>query len=123
MGNSKQKYLYVSEPQNDFIFSIVCEELGFFGAAVIILLFAALVVRGLIIASRCKDKFGSLLVIGVVAQIGLQVVFNILVITDTLPNTGIALPFFSYGGTAIFMLLLEIGVVLSVSRKTNQQKV
>lgn len=85
--------------------------------------FAALVVRGLIIASRCKDKFGSLLVIGVVAQIGLQVVFNILVITDTLPNTGIALPFFSYGGTAIFMLLLEIGVVLSVSRKTNQQKV
>jgi Bacterial cell division membrane protein len=123
LGNSKQKYLYVSEPQNDFIFSIVCEELGFFGAAVIILLFAALVVRGLIIASRCKDKFGSLLVIGVVAQIGLQVVFNILVITDTLPNTGIALPFFSYGGTAIFMLLLEIGVVLSVSRKTNQQKV
>ena len=123
LGNSKQKYLYVSEPQNDFIFSIVCEELGFFGAAVIILLFAALVVRGLIIASRCKDKFGSLLVIGVVAQIGLQVVFNILVITDTLPNTGIALPFFSYGCTAIFMLLLEIGVVLSVSRKTNQQKV
>lgn len=123
LGNSKQKYLYVSEPQNDFIFSIVCEELGFFGAAIIIALFAALVIRGLIIASRCKDKFGSLLVIGVVAQIGLQVVLNILVVTDTLPNTGFALPFFSYGGTAIFMLLFEIGVVLSVSRKTNQQKV
>lgn len=123
LGNSKQKYLYVSEPQNDFIFSIVCEELGLFGAAIIIVLFAALVIRGLIIASRCKDKFGSLLIIGVVAQIGLQVVLNILVVTDTLPNTGFALPFFSYGGTAIFMLLFEIGVVLSVSRKTNQQKV
>ncbi len=123
LGNSKQKYLYVSEPQNDFIFSIVCEELGFFGAAIIIALFAALVIRGLIIASRCKDKFGSLLIIGVVAQIGLQVVLNILVVTDSLPNTGFALPFFSYGGTAIFMLLFEIGVVLSVSRKTNQQKV
>lgn len=123
LGNSKQKYLYVSEPQNDFIFSIVCEELGFLGAAIIIALFAALVIRGLIIASRCKDKFGSLLIIGVVAQIGLQVVLNILVVTDTLPNTGFAFPFFSYGGTAIFMLLFEIGVVLSVSRKTNQQKV
>lgn len=123
LGNSKQKYLYVSEPQNDFIFSIVCEELGFLGAAIIIALFAALVIRGLIIASRCKDKFGTLLIIGVVAQIGLQVVLNILVVTDTLPNTGFALPFFSYGGTAIFMLLFEIGVVLSVSRKTNQQKV
>lgn len=123
LGNSKQKYLYVSEPQNDFIFSIVCEELGFLGAAIIIALFAALVIRGLIIASRCKDKFGSLLIIGVVAQIGLQVVLNILVITDTLPNTGFAFPFFSYGGTAIFMLLFEIGVVLSISRKTNQQKV
>lgn len=123
LGNSKQKYLYVSEPQNDFIFSIVCEELGFLGAAIIIVLFAALVIRGLIIASRCKDKFGSLLIIGIVAQIGLQVVLNILVVTDTLPNTGFAFPFFSYGGTAIFMLLFEIGVVLSVSRKTNQQKV
>lgn len=123
LGNSKQKYLYVSEPQNDFIFSIVCEELGFLGAAIIIALFAALVIRGLIIASRCKDKFGSLIIIGIVAQIGLQVVLNILVVTDTLPNTGFAFPFFSYGGTAIFMLLFEIGVVLSVSRKTNQQKV
>ena len=123
LGNSKQKYLYVSEPQNDFIFSIVCEELGFLGAAIIIALFAALVIRGLIIASRCKDKFGSLLIIGVVAQIGLQVVLNILVVTDTLPNTGFAFPFFSYGGTAIFMLLFEIGVVLSISRKTNHQKV
>lgn len=123
LGNSKQKFLYVSEPQNDFIFSIVCEELGFVRVACIIALFGALVIRGLVIAARCKDKFGSLLVVGVVAQIGLQVVFNILVVTDTLPNTGIALPFFSYGGTAIFMLLVEVGVVLSVSRKVNQQKI
>lgn len=123
LGNSKQKYLYVSEPQNDFIFSIVCEELGFVGAALIILLFGALVVRGFMIAARCKDRFGSLLVIGVVAQIGIQVIFNIMVVTDTFPNTGIALPFFSYGGTAMLMLLFEIGVVLSVSRKSNQQKV
>ncbi|MGN1329214.1 MAG: FtsW/RodA/SpoVE family cell cycle protein [Eubacterium sp.] len=123
LGNSKQKYLYVSEPQNDFIFSIVCEELGFLGAALIIVLFGALVVRGFMIAARCKDRFGSLLVIGVVAQIGIQVIFNIMVVTDTFPNTGIALPFFSYGGTAMLMLLFEIGVVLSVSRKSNQQKV
>lgn len=123
LGNSKQKYLYVSEPHNDFIFSIVCEELGFAGAAIIIILFAALVVRGLIIASRCHDKFGSLLTIGIVSQIGIQVAFNIMVVTDMFPNTGIALPFFSYGGTAILMLLGQIGVVLSVSRKSNQKKV
>lgn len=123
LGNSKQKYLYVSEPQNDFIFSIVCEELGFVGAAVIIILFVALVVRGFVIASRCHDKFGSLLIIGVVSQIGLQVALNIMVVTDTIPNTGIALPFFSYGGTAMLMLLFEIGVVLSVSRKSSQKKI
>lgn len=123
LGNSKQKYLYVSEPQNDFIFSIVCEELGFIGAALIIALFAALVIRGFIIASRCHDKFGALIVIGIVAQIGIQVVLNIMVVTDTIPNTGIALPFFSYGGTAMMMLLFEIGVVLSISRKSSQKKV
>ncbi len=123
LGNSKQKYLYVSEPQNDFIFSIVCEELGFIGAAVIIILFVALVIRGFIISSRCHDKFGSLLVIGIVAQIGVQVALNIMVVTDTIPNTGISLPFFSYGGTALMMLLFEIGVVLSVSRKSSQKKV
>ena len=94
---------------------------GFFGAAIIIVLFAALVIRGLIIASRCKDKFGSLLIIGVVAQIGLQVVLNILVVTDTLPNTGFALPFFSYGGTALLMQLFEAGVVLAVSRQNDNK--
>ena len=121
LGNSKQKYLYVSEPQNDFIFSIVCEELGFLGAAIIIALFAALVIRGLIIASRCKDKFGSLLIIGVVAQIGLQVVLNILVVTDTLPNTGFAFPFFSYGGTALLIQLFEVGLILSISRQNDNK--
>ncbi len=123
LGNSKQKYLYVSEPQNDFIFSIVCEELGFVGAAIIIALFAALVIRGFIIAGRCHDKFGALIVIGIVAQVGIQVGLNIMVVTDTIPNTGISLPFFSYGGTAIMMLLFEIGVVLAISRKSSQKKV
>ena len=123
LGNSKQKYMYVSEPQNDFIFSIVCEELGFIGATLIIILFAALVIRGFVIAARTQDKFASLLVIGVMAQIGIQVGLNILVVTDTIPNTGIALPFFSYGGTSLFILLFEIGVVLSVSRKSSQQRV
>ncbi len=123
LGNSKQKYLYVSEPQNDFIFSIVCEELGFVGAILIIVLFAALIVRGFIIALRTTDRFASLTVIGIVAQVGVQVAFNILVVTDTIPNTGIALPFFSYGGTALLMLLFEMGVVLGISRKSNQKKV
>ncbi len=123
LGNSKQKYLYVSEPQNDFIFSIVCEELGFLGAAIIIILFAALVIRGFYIASKCHDKFAALIVIGIVSQIGIQVGLNILVVTDTLPNTGIALPFFSYGGTSLMMLLFEIGVVLAISRKSSQEKV
>ena len=121
LGNSKQKYLYVSEPQNDFIFSIVCEELGFVGAAFIILLFGLLVWRGVDIAKKCPNRFGSLLVLGIMAQIGFQVVLNIMVVTDTIPNTGIALPFFSYGGTALILLLGEIGVVLSVSRKNNQR--
>ncbi len=123
LGNSKQKYMYVSEPQNDFIFSIVCEELGFIGATLIIILFAALVIRGFVIAARCQDRFASLLVIGIMAQIGIQVGLNILVVTDSIPNTGIALPFFSYGGTSLFILLFEIGVVLSVSRKSSQQRV
>ncbi len=123
LGNSKQKYLYVSEPQNDFIFAIVCEELGFVGAGIIIFLFALLFIRGIKIAMKTNDKFASLLVIGIVAQVAIQTIFNIMVVTDTIPNTGIALPFFSYGGTALLMLMFEMGVVLSVSRKTNQKKV
>ena len=122
IGNSKQKYLYVSEPQNDFIFAIVCEELGFIGAAIIVTLFVLLVWRGFVIAMRSPDKFGALLVIGLVFQVGLQTALNIAVVTDTIPNTGISLPFFSYGGTALTMLLLEMGVVLGVSRYSNMRK-
>ena len=123
LGNSKQKYMYVSEPQNDFIFSIVCEELGFIGALIIIILFLLLVLRGIQISMKARDKMGSYIALGITAQIGLQTAFNILVITDSIPNTGIALPFFSYGGTALLMLLFEAGVMLSISRKANQRKV
>ena len=122
LGNSRQKYLYIPEPQNDFIFAIVCEELGFVGAAIIIILFALLVWRGFVIASKAKDKFGAMLVIGVVSQIGLQTILNIAVVTKTVPNTGIPLPFFSYGGSALLILLAEIGVVLNVSRHSSMQK-
>lgn len=122
-GNSRQKFLYVSEPQNDFIFAIVCEELGFFGATLIICGFVYMIWRGLQISIKAPDKFGSLLVVGIVAQIGIQVLLNVAVVTDTIPNTGIALPFFSSGGTALLMLLFEIGVVLAVSRQANLKKV
>ncbi len=122
IGNSKQKYLYVSEPQNDFVFSIVCEELGFIGAALIILLFALLLWRGFVIAMRSPDQFGSLLAIGLVFQVGMQAALNIAVVTDSIPNTGISLPFFSAGGTALVMLLLQMGVVLGISRYASVQK-
>ena len=121
LGNSRQKHSFLPEPQNDFIFSIVCEELGFIGALLIIVLFALLVWRGFYIGMRAPDKFGSLLAIGLTAQVGIQVVFNLAVVTNTFPNTGISLPFFSYGGTSLVMLLMQMGVVLSVSRQTKQR--
>ena len=105
LGESKQKYLYISEPQNDFIFSIVAEELGFIGCLVIIILFAILVWRGVLIAIKAPDTFGSLLATGIVSLVAIQVVLNIAVVTSSIPNTGIPLPFFSYGGTALFILL------------------
>ena len=119
LGNSRQKYLYVPEPQNDFIFSILCEELGFAGAALVILLFLALFLRGMSIAVRARDKFGALLVVGFVTQVILQAVLNIAVVSNTIPNTGISLPFFSSGGTSLMMLLGEMGIVLSVSRQAD----
>lgn len=122
LGNSKQKHLYVSEPQNDFIFAIVCEELGFIRAAGIILLYVLLVARGVKIGLRAKDRFGAMLSMGIVFQVGLQTALNIAVVTDALPNTGISLPFFSYGGTSLMMLLFEMGVVLSVSRYSRLEK-
>ena len=123
LGNSRQKYLYIPEPQNDFIFPVVCEELGFIGASAILLIFALLVARGFMIAMRCKDKFGSLLAAGCVTHIGLQVLLNIAVVTNTIPNTGISLPFFSYGGTALMMTLGEMGIVLAVSKKSSIKKI
>ncbi|WP_294498144.1 putative peptidoglycan glycosyltransferase FtsW [uncultured Gemmiger sp.] len=119
LGNSRQKYLYVPEPQNDFIFSILCEELGFVGAAVVIGLFLLLLLRGMSIAVRARDRFGALLAVGFVVQVILQAVLNIAVVTNTIPNTGISLPFFSSGGTSLMMLLGEMGVVLSVSRQAD----
>ena len=120
LGNSRQKYLYVPEPQNDFIFSILCEELGFIGAALVMVLFLLLLVRGMTIAARAADRFGALLVVGFVVQVVMQAALNIAVVTNTIPNTGISLPFFSSGGTSLMMLLGEMGIVLSVSRTGSQ---
>lgn len=122
IGNSRQKHLYLPEPHNDFIFSVICEELGFIGALLVIFLFIALLLRGLYIAYTAKDKFGSMLVVGIMVQVILQAVLNIGVVTNTIPNTGISLPFFSYGGTSLLMLLGEMGVVLSVSREGSGRK-
>ncbi len=122
LGKSRQKYLWVPEPHNDFIFSIVCEELGIIGAIIIILLFCALVWRGFTIAIKAKDKFGCLMAVGLTFQVGLQAILNILVVTNTIPNTGISLPFFSYGGTALVLLLAQMGIMLSISRDAGLQK-
>ena len=122
LGNSMQKQLYIPEPQNDFIFPVICEELGFVGAAAVIILFAVLIARGCRIALKSRSYFGALLVMGIMIQVGIQVIFNIFVVTDIFPNTGISLPFFSYGGTALVVLLAQMGVVLSVSRDSNIEK-
>nr|WP_325231441.1 putative lipid II flippase FtsW [uncultured Oscillibacter sp.] len=117
LGKSRQKFLFLPEEHNDFIFAIICEELGLIGASVIMLLFAALILRGYWIALHARDRFGSLLVIGVTTLIAMQTFLNIGVVTGLLPTTGISLPFFSYGGTALSIQLAEMGVVLSVSRQ------
>lgn len=123
LGQSHQKYLWLPEPQNDFIFAIVCEELGFIGALAVIALFVLLVWRGIKISLRAKDKFGMLLGVGLSLQVGIQTALNIMVVTNTIPNTGISLPFFSYGGTSLIILLAQMGVVLSISRSSSIQKV
>ena len=122
LGRSRQKFLFLPEEHNDFIFAIVCEELGLIGAAIIMLLFAALILRGYWIALHARDRFGSLLVVGVITLIGLQTFLNIGVVTGLLPTTGISLPFFSYGGTALSIQLAEMGIVLSVSRQMKPTK-
>ncbi len=122
LGGSTQKYMYVSEPQNDFIFAIVCEETGFFGAALLLILFALLVWRGIVIGTTAKNRFGGLLAMGIVLQVGIQVILNVAVATDSLPNTGISLPFFSYGGTSLVIFMVQMGMVLSVSRSSRNKK-
>lgn len=120
LGQSVQKYTYLPEPYNDFIFAIICEELGFVGAVFIMALFAVLIFRGIKIALNAPDVFGMLTVVGIMAQIGIQTIFNIAVVTSSIPNTGVTLPFFSYGGTALMVLLAEMGIVLNVSKYSKK---
>ena len=115
-GESKQKYLYIPEPHTDFIFSILGEELGFIGCAIVLILFAIFIWRGVLIAMKAPDMFGSLLAIGITALVGIQVIINVAVVTSSMPATGMPLPFFSYGGTALFILLCEMGILLNISR-------
>ncbi|MBE6585430.1 MAG: cell division protein FtsW [Ruminococcaceae bacterium] len=122
LGNSQQKYGYVSQPQNDFIFTIVCEELGFIGAVCVVVLFGLLVWRGFKIASKAPDKFCAMVVYGLIIKVALQTILNIAVVTNSMPNTGIALPFFSSGGTAIILQIFEMGMILSISRYSYQKR-
>lgn len=122
LGNSRQKHLFLPEPENDFVFSIVCEELGLIGAVLILLLFALLIIRGYWLAIHARDRFGALLIVGIITLFAFQVFFNIGVVTGLLPVTGISLPFFSYGGTALVIQLAEMGIVLSVSRQIPAPK-
>ena len=122
-GKSRQKYLYLPFQYNDYIFAIVCEELGLIGAILIIILFGALILRGFWIALRAADRFSTVLATGLVALIAVQTVLNLGVVTNLLPSTGIALPFFSYGGTALAVNLGEMGIVLSISRQRNKTKI
>ena len=121
LGESKQKYLYLSEPHNDFIFSVLAEELGFVGCLVVFLLFAIFIWRGVLVAMKAPDMFGSLVAIGITSLVGVQVIINVAVVTSSMPVTGMQLPFFSYGGTALFLLLCEMGVLLNISRASSKQ--
>ncbi len=121
LGNSKQKYI-IPEPQNDFIFAVLCEELGFVGALVVIVLFVILIWRGLIIARQSKDLYAKLVAVGITTIIGLQFIINIAVVTNTIPVTGVPLPFFSYGGTALIVNLGSIGILQSVARYNHKEE-
>ena len=122
LGNSMQKMLYIPEPENDFVFPIVVEELGFVGGLVVLVLFALLILRGYWLALNARDKFGALTIVGIITLLAFQVFLNIGVVTNLIPNTGISLPFFSYGGTALLIQLAEMGMVLSVSRQCRAAK-
>ena len=120
LGQSKQKYLYLPEPQNDFIFAVLAEELGYIGCLVVIILFLVFIWRGILISMKAKDTFGSLIAIGIVTLIGLQAIINIAVVTNTMPVTGMELPFFSYGGTALMINLFSVGILLNISRSEKK---
>lgn len=122
LGKSRQKFLYVPEPENDFVFPIVVEELGFIGGVIVIGLFMLLILRGYWLALHARDKFGALTIVGIISLLAVQVFLNIGVVTNLIPNTGISLPFFSYGGTALVIQLAEMGIVLSVSRQIPAPK-
>lgn len=122
LGESIQKLGFLPESQNDMIFAIICEELGLFGAVSIILIFLFMIYRFMLIANNAPDLFGALLVVGVMGHIAIQVILNIAVVTNTIPNTGITLPFISYGGTSVLFLLMEMGIVLSVSNQIKLEK-
>ena len=119
LGNSVLKHCYVSEPANDMVFTILCEELGFVGAALAILLFVLLIMRGYYVSLKLKDTYARLLGLGISTKMAIQVLLNIAVVTNTIPNTGISLPFFSYGGSSLIMLFFEMGIMLALSRKVN----
>lgn len=122
LGQSRQKYMYIPEPHNDFIFSIICEELGFFGALLVIVLFALLIWRGIKIAMAAPDMFSALSVGGIIGLVAFQVIVNIAVVTSSMPVTGMALPFFSYGGSSLTFLLAAMGYVLNVSKNMNKKQ-
>ena len=117
LGHGRQKYLYLPEEHNDFIFAVVCEELGFVGAAAILLLFALLIIRGYYLAMRMRDRFSFLVTAGTTTLLAIQVILNVAVVTNLAPCTGISLPFFSYGGTALLIQMAEMGIILSASRE------
>ena len=123
LGQSIQKLGFIPEAQNDMVFSIICEELGLFGASAVLLMFFLMIWRFFVVANNTEDMFGALLVVGVMSHISLQVIFNIAVVTNLIPNTGITLPFISYGGSAVVFLLVEVGLVLSVSRNIRIKEV
>ena len=116
LGNSRQKYLYLPEEHNDFIFSVVCEELGFIGACLILAMFALLIIRGYQLSMHARDRYSALVGAGITTHLAMQVILNVAVCTNTIPCTGISLPFFSYGGTALLLQMAEIGIILSMSR-------
>ena len=116
LGQSKQKYLYISEPHTDFIFAVLAEELGFVGCAIVIALFGIFIWRGVLAAMKAPDMFGSLVAVGITSLIGLQAIINIAVVTSSMPVTGMPLPFFSYGVTSLLILLCSVGILLNISR-------